>query len=147
MNVINIILNAAKVAHVSGNLLLAICAHESGNFTLNYSPHDHGSPSIGVCQIKESTARLLGFKGNPKDLMDPKVNSLWAAKYLKYQQKRYGDDWVRITAAYNSGSYNPSKIAGCPRNLHYIKKVREKLPVELRYMLDCGNREIAGNLP
>ena len=53
MDVTTIILNAAKVAKVSGALLLAICSHESNNFTMNYAHNDKGSPSFGSCQLKE----------------------------------------------------------------------------------------------
>ena len=129
MDIVSIILNAAKAAQVSGVLLLGICAHESNDFTMNYSPYDHGSPSYGFCQLKYRTAIILGFKGSPSELMGPKVNAKYAALYLKYQEKRYGDDWT--------------KILGCPRNLRYIKLVQKKLPSEFRGRLECENREIA----
>lgn len=141
---LSIILNAAKLFHIHGALLIALCAHESNGFTKNYVPMDHGSPSFGSCQIKFSTAKMLNFHGKPKDLMDPRVNAKYAASYLKYQQNRYGDNWVKIVASYNSGSYNPSnKVPGCPRNLKYVRSVQKRLPENLKYKLDCGNIEIA----
>jgi len=147
MEVTTIILNAAKVAKVSGTLLLAICSHESNNFTMNYVPHDHGSPSYGQCQVKKNTAELLGFKGKPEDLMNPETNIKYAALYLAYQQNRYGeDDWVMLTSAYNAGSYLPSaKVVGCPRNLKYVRLVKKKLPLEYQNRLDCGKTEIVRN--
>ena len=147
MEVTTIILNAAKVAKVSGTLLLAICSHESNNFTMNYAPHDHGSPSYGQCQVKFGTSQMLGFKGKAEELNDPATNALWAARYLKYQQTRYGeDDWVMLTSAYNAGSYLPSaKVVGCPRNLKYIRLVKKKLPLEYQNKLDCGKTEIVTN--
>lgn len=145
MDVAGIILNAAKIAHVSGVLLLAICTHESGGFTNNYNPNDKGTPSIGSCQVKEATANFLGFKGNPKKLMNPKINARYAAKYLAYQQTRYGeDDWVKLTASYNAGSYKTGRIAGCPRNLKYVKLVQKKLSDDYKSRLSCG-KDISGN--
>ena len=146
MDIVTIILSAAKAAGVSGSLLLAVCSHESGDFKHNYNAFDVNSPSWGSCQLKYSTALQLGFKGLPHQLMNPRVNAKYAALYLKYQQSRYGNDWIKLVAAYNSGSYNPSRVEGCPRNLKYLKLVQKKLPLDLRGRLDCGiNSEFAGN--
>lgn len=146
MDVITIILSAAKVAKVSGVLLLAICSHESSDFKLNYSPHDHGSPSFGSCQVKLETAKMLGFDGKPEELMNPQTNARYAAKYLAYQQNQYGDDWVMLTAAYNAGSYNPSpKVVGCPRNLKYVRLVQNHLPEEFKEKLECGKELVRNN--
>jgi soluble lytic murein transglycosylase-like protein len=145
MDITSIILNAAKVAKVSGILLTGICSHESNDFTMNYAPHDHGSASYGICQIKENSARQMGFTGLPIELMDPKVNAKYAALYLKYEQDRYGeDDWCVLTSAYNSGSYNEStKMPGYPKNLKYVRLVQRKLPDDFKDRLSCGNKEIA----
>lgn len=139
MDIVTTILSAAKSVGVSGSLMLAVCSHESGNFTFDYAPHDNGSPSYGVCQLKLNSARQLGFKGQANELKKPIVSAKYAALYLKYQQGRYGQDWVKLTAAYNAGSYLPSdKVVGCPRNLKYIKLVQKKLPQTLQHKLRCG---------
>lgn len=133
-----IILAAAKAAKVSGALLLAICTQES-NLTNAYVLHDGGSPSIGVCQLKYETAKMLGFKGRAQDLMNPVYNSTYAAKYLAYQQNRYGNDWVKIASSYNAGSYSASKkVVGCPRNLKYVIAVKSKLDGEYHTRMACG---------
>jgi hypothetical protein len=142
MDIVSIILNAAKAAHVSGVLLLAICSHESNEFKTNYVELDNGSPSHGFCQVKLDTAIQLGFKGNPEQLREPKVNARYAALYLKYQVDRYGDDWCRITASYNSGSYVESENLGYPKNLNYVRLVQRKLPEDFKDRLSCGNIEI-----
>jgi soluble lytic murein transglycosylase-like protein len=140
MDIVSTILNASKVAGVSGTLLLGICSHESNSFTMNYSPHDHGSPSYGVCQVKLESARQLGFKGSPYELMDPKKNALWAARYLKYQESRYGNNLCKITAAYNSGSYVESKKKpGKPKNLKYVRLVQKRLPDVFKNRLNCNS--------
>jgi len=148
MDIVTTILSVAKSVGVSGSLLLAVCSHESNGFTQNYAPMDVNSPSYGSCQLKQATVEMLGFKGDPNQLMDPQKNAYWAARYLKYQQERYGDDWVRLAAAYNAGSYSESsKVPGCPRNLGYIKKVKKRLPLELQNRLECGrNWELAEGL-
>lgn len=138
MTYAQIILNAAKAAKVAGALLLAICTQES-NLTNAYVLHDGGSPSIGVCQLKYDTAKMLGFKGSAIQLMDVKTNAHYAAKYLAYQQTRYGNDWHKLAASYNAGSYNPSnKVKGCPRNLAYVKAVKDKLDDLYHPLMACG---------
>lgn len=133
-----IILAAAKLAKVSGALLLAICTQES-NLTNAYVLHDGGSPSIGVCQIKYETAKMLGYKGKAQGLMDAKTNAKFAALYLKYQESRYGDDWVKLASSYNAGSYTESKkVVGCPRNLRYVKNIGKIIHKQYARKLYCG---------
>lgn len=133
-----IILAAAKAAKVSGALLLAICTHESGlnNVTVY---HDGGSPSIGVCQVKYETAKMIGFKGKADDLINPFQNAKWAARYLAFQVKRYGNsDWCKLAAAYNAGTFNESKkTPGKPRNLKYVRRVQKQLADHLQDKLSC----------
>lgn len=133
------ITKAAKAAHVAVALLVAICSHESLDFTRTYNSADAGSPSYGVCQVKENTARMLGFKGEAKELISTETNARWAARYIAYQSKRYGEeDWCKLTAAYNAGSYVESKrVPGKPRNLRYVRLVQTKLAEELKDKLSC----------
>src|SRR5271165_5122297 len=138
MTYTQIILAAAKAAKVSGVLLLAICNQET-DLTDVVVYHDGSSPSYGVCQVKAGTAKMLGFKGRPNDFVNTFENAKWAAAFLKYQEQRYNGDWVNMTSSYNSGSYNPSKkVVGCPRNLHYLRAVQRKLPLEFQDRLNCG---------
>ena|ERR1700688_1207151 len=140
MTYTQIILAAAKAAKVSGELLLAICNQET-NLTNIVVYHDGSSPSYGICQVKYSTASMLGYKGKPDGLVNSFENAKWAASYLKYQEERYDGDWVKMTASYNSGSYNPSrKVLGCPRNLRYLRAVQKKLPLEFQDKLNCGGK-------
>lgn len=136
-----IILAIAKTVGVPGHLLLAICTHES-NLINVLVPHDMGSPSYGLCQVKENTAKMLGFKDSAKELMNPETNVKYAAMYLKMQLERYDGDWCMATAAYNAGTYNPSEIPGKPRNLKYIKQVILHLDEKHKDFLICGPRKV-----
>lgn len=135
---ISIILNAAKAAKVSAALLLAICTHESGLRNVKVQ-HDGGSPTYGVCQVKYETAKQLGFKGLPEDLMNPAVNAKFAARYLAYQESRYGsENWCVLSSAYNAGSFSESKVMpGYPRNLKYVRHVQSKLDPLLHFRMVC----------
>jgi len=162
-SIIAAIYTSAKLAQVPGALLLAICTHES-NLTNVVVPHDGNSASIGVCQIKESTARSVGYRGKaylnklkpskvfgnskepigtPTGLLDVSINSYFAALYLRKQLERYDYDWCKATASYNSGTYRPSTISpGKPRNYKYVKKVVLNLDPEHRDYLVCGARRV-----
>ena len=141
MTYLQIITAAAKTAKVSAVLLYAICQHESNDFVLDYALYDNGSPSYGVCQVKENTARMLGFKGEAMELRNPYVNAKYAALYLSYQQERYSNDWVKLTASYNAGSYVEGKKKGCPKNLKYVRLVQQKLEKDLQAKLSCDIKD------
>lgn len=139
MNYYSIIFSAAKAAKVSGLLLYAICGYESNDFTQTYVAQDHGSASVGICMVKLNTAQMLGFKGNLTTLQKPEENAKYAALYLQYQQDRYGsEDWCKLAASYNSGTFVESKKRpGKPRNLEYVKRVQKKLAEDIRDRLSC----------
>jgi len=119
----NAIIKAATEVGVPSKILDAICYAESEHNPYGYAFSDGGSVTnhaIGLCQVLYKTAVDYGFKDtrckedyrfrkeeriqeNCK-LFDPYVNALYAAKYLKYQLKRYGNSWINSIAAYNSGS-------------------------------------------
>lgn len=149
MDIVNIILNAAKMAKISGAILVAVCSHETGLNNVT-AQHDGGSPSIGVCQVKFDTAVMLGYEGDPKGLEDPETNATYAALYLKYQYNRY-HDWCRAIAAYNAGRFNESlREPGHPKNLGYVMNVRKKLDKNLQKMISCdrvssGDIDVAEN--
>lgn len=147
MDIVSTLLSAAKVAKVSGILLVAICSHESMNFTNTYTPDDKGSPSFGVCQVKYGTAYQMGFRGKPEQLMNSKINARYAALYLRYEQRRYGEEnWCTLTAAFNAGSYIESKkVPGYPANLKYVRLVQKKLPDDFKDRLSCGNTDMDKN--
>lgn len=79
--------------------------------------NDGGSPSYGACQVKLATARHMGFKGTPSQLMEPRTNAAIAAKYLNYQIKRYGSA-DKAVSAYNAGRYIRA-------NAGYVRKVKD----------------------
>lgn len=112
---------AAFLEGLDQKALSALCFVESSHNPKALNPDDGSTPSIGLCQVKYKTAKWLGFTGNPKDLYDPFLNAVYAARYLRYQLDRYGD-MERAFAAYNAGR---SKYPGY--NQRYINKVKEAM--------------------
>lgn len=95
----------AQEFNLNPRLLRAVCWVESKHNPKAINLFDGPSPSYGLCQVKLETARFLKFRGTGKQLMHPRVNSYYAAKYLAYQLARYDYDWTKATIAYNHGHY------------------------------------------
>lgn len=146
---IDFILSAAKAAHISGAILVAVCAHESGLKNIMVR-HDGNSPTYGICMIKYETAAMLGYHGAADGLMNPKTNAKFAALYLKYQFERY-QNWCKAIAAYNAGRYNESRREpGHPRNIKYVLNVGKKLNKQFQKTISCdtvnsGDTDVAEN--
>ncbi len=111
-------------------LLDSVCYVETKHDVSAYHPNDGGSPSIGVCQVKLSTARWMGYKGDAEGLQDPAVNVYYAGKYLKYQISRY-NSVERGVIAYNRGNAKGFRRSG------YSDKVLKQWKVEVA---DVQNR-------
>ena len=118
-----IIANTAVTVKVPVALLLGICTAES---ELNPKAFNEDDPSYGLCQVMLPTAQQMGFKGTVIELFNPQTNVYYAAKYLKWQLKRYRGDWISVIAAYNAGSVLRNS-KGRIINLKYVDKVIKKI--------------------
>ncbi len=97
------IVAAAIKVGVPAQLLLALCFVESSHKNV-VAHHDGGSASLGICQVKQSTARMVMKNVYASDLFKPAVNAEVAARYLAYQLSRYDGNVRCAVAAYNRGS-------------------------------------------
>lgn len=105
-------------------LLGGLCFVESSHNIRAMHLNDGGADSVGVCQIKLGTARLLGFKGSARELKVPSVNVYYAGKYLRYQLDRYDGDLRKGVSAYNSGTHRVNEY-GQTKNRKYVAKVMQ----------------------
>ena len=48
-----------------------------------HRPWARNGPYYGLMQILPATARSMGFRGQPNDLLDPETNLKYAVKYLR----------------------------------------------------------------
>lgn len=125
-NVAYYIYNAATEFNLDPSLMYAIC-HVESHCKPSAINHNDGtskqkelgiiSKSHGMFQIKLSTAKGLGFKGNAQQLQSPSVNVWYAAKYLNHLYKRYNDT-LKVISAYNAGTYTT-------KNKTYVSRVLE----------------------
>ena len=113
------ILMAAKAEMVQPSILAPVCHWESGGkeeIVLRPKTGD----GVGMCQVRLSTARWLGYRGTKKGLLDPKINASYAAQYLRMQLDKY-ETTQEALAAYNAGTVN--RKGGVIRNIRYVRNV------------------------
>ncbi len=82
-------------------LLSSLCFVETRHQSVIHY-NDGKSDSYGICQIKYSTAKELGYTGSPEDLLIPSINISYAGAYLKKQINRY-HSIEKAVIAYNKG--------------------------------------------
>jgi soluble lytic murein transglycosylase-like protein len=69
--------------------------------------------ALGLMQMLPSTARRFGLQRR-KDLFNPKKNIEAAGRYLRWLVNRFGEDPLRVLAAYNAGEGNVERFGGVP---------------------------------
>ena len=119
-------LSVSQNYNLPTQLLSALCYVESTHKVSAYHMDDGNSPSLGICQVKLGTARLLGFRGTEEQLMAPEVNIEYAGKYLNKQLSRYNQDVHKAVSAYNAGTWMTND-KGETKNRKYVAKVFKAL--------------------
>lgn len=81
--------------------------------------------SFGLLQIMGETARAIGFRGWPGELLTPEIGLEWGCRYLARLRDRFLDTggWEVVCRAYNGGPGNAHNT----RNT-YPAKVLAHLP-------------------
>lgn len=69
---------AARDLDIPEALLHRVIQRES-----DYRADARNGPYYGLMQILPQTARTMGFRGQPNDLLDPEVNLRYAGRYLR----------------------------------------------------------------
>jgi len=97
---------SAAEYNVDPNLIFATIMIESGGNTraVRYEPRLNDA-SYGLGQLLYSTARGIGYRGDPAGLYDPATNIDLIAKYHRRNLDHYGHLTAQeLTVAYNTGS-------------------------------------------
>jgi len=92
------------ISGVPQAVIEAVARTESG---LNPNAVGDGGKSIGLFQIYEPTARLMGFGGEMTKLLDPEMNTELASRYMaRIIFDQGGLNLNRFYSEYNSGNPN-----------------------------------------
>jgi soluble lytic murein transglycosylase-like protein len=102
--------DALVSSHASANGVPELLVHRVILRESRYQPHLVGrGGTIGLMQIKLSTARGLGYTGDAAGLRDPNTNLTYAVKYLAGAYLVANGDSNRAVAYYASGYYYAAK--------------------------------------
>ncbi len=77
-----------------------------------HRPHAINRPYYGLMQILPATARSMGFKGKPGDLLDAETNLKYAVKYLRGAWLLADGSYDKAVSLYARGYYYEAKRRG-----------------------------------
>ncbi|WP_322866178.1 lytic transglycosylase domain-containing protein [Aquicoccus sp. G2-2] len=80
-----------------------------------HRPWARNGPYYGLLQILPQTARTMGFRGKPSDLLDAETNLKYAGKYLRGAWIVSGGDIGKAMMWYARGYYYEAKRLGLLR--------------------------------
>ena len=92
--------DAAREHGIPEALLHRVIQRES-----DYRADARNGPYWGLMQILPQTARTMGFQGEPRDLLDPRVNLRYAGRYLRGAWIVADGDMDRAVQLYARGYY------------------------------------------
>lgn len=78
----------------------------------DYRPHARNGPYYGLMQILPQTARTMGHRGPPEELLDAETNLRWAVKYLRGAWMVSDGDEATAVSWYARGYYYEAKRRG-----------------------------------
>ncbi|MBD3765828.1 MAG: lytic transglycosylase domain-containing protein [Rhodobacterales bacterium] len=78
----------------------------------NYNPAARNGPYWGLMQIHPRTAQTMGFRGQPRDLLDADTNLKYAVKYLRGAWLVARGDKDEAVRWYARGYYYEAKRLG-----------------------------------
>lgn len=77
-----------------------------------HQPEARNGPYYGLMQILPATARSMGFRGEPSDLLDAETNLRYAVRYLRGAWLVSGGDEAEAVRWYARGYYYEAKRLG-----------------------------------
>ena len=102
--------DALVAKHAKANAVPEALVHRVIVCESRYQPDLVGrGGTIGLMQIKLSTARSLGYTGTAEGLRDPETNLTYAVKYLAGAFRAANGDHSRAMGYYASGYYEAAK--------------------------------------
>jgi soluble lytic murein transglycosylase-like protein len=102
-----LIVQYAAEYDVPVSLVHRVVQRESG-----YNPRARNGSYLGLMQIMPQTARTMGFRGEPSDLLDAETNLRYAVKYLRGAWMVADGSEDRAVMWYSRGYYYEAKRRG-----------------------------------
>ena len=92
----------------------------------NYNPSALFRGHWGLMQIKYATAKSMGYRGDPKGLLDAATNLKYGGKYLAGAYLVAGGNAERAGRLYRSGYYYEAKRKGLLEEIGLKTKKKRK---------------------
>lgn len=86
-----------------------------------HNPAARNGPYWGLLQISVPTARSMGFKGQPNDLLDAETNLIYAGKYLRGAWLLSDGSFDTAVKWYSRGYYFEAKRRGMLKETGLVK--------------------------
>uniref|UniRef100_UPI00404783AE transglycosylase SLT domain-containing protein n=2 Tax=Yoonia sp. TaxID=2212373 RepID=UPI00404783AE len=102
-----LIVKYAAIYDMPESLLHRVIQRES-----DYRAGARNGPYYGLMQILPQTARTMGFKGAPRDLLNAETNLEYAGKYLRGAWLLSNGDEAKAVGWYARGYYYEAKRRG-----------------------------------
>ena len=102
-----LIVKHAALNEVPVELVQKVVVRES-----THRPGARNGPYYGLMQILPATARSMGFRGQPADLLDAETNLTYAVRYLRGAWMVSDGDMDRAVMWYARGYYYEAKRRG-----------------------------------
>lgn len=103
----HLIENAAQEYDVPVDLVHRVIIRES-----RHRPNARNGPYYGLMQILPQTAKTMGFRGQPTDLLDAETNLRYAVRYLRRAWLLADGSHDRAVMWYARGYYYEAKRRG-----------------------------------
>lgn len=97
----------AAIHDIPESLLHRVIQRES-----DYNPAARNGPYYGLMQILPQTARTMGHRGPPEDLLDAETNLIYAGRYLRGAWIVSRGNQERAVMWYARGYYYEAKRLG-----------------------------------
>jgi soluble lytic murein transglycosylase-like protein len=101
---------SAASRHALNPLLVAALIRAESGFNPRAVSH---KGACGLMQVLPATARRFGLR-HRRDLFNPRKNLETGSRYLRWLVDRFGDDPLRVLAAYNAGEGAVERFGGLP---------------------------------
>jgi soluble lytic murein transglycosylase-like protein len=105
-------LDAAIARHAAMNGVPESLVHRDVRRESNYNPAARNGPYWGLMQMLPQTARTMGFRGQPEDLLDAETNLTYGVRYLRGAWLVSDGSEDRAVMWYARGYYHEAKRRG-----------------------------------
>ena len=106
-------LDSLIARHAAKNNIPESMVHRIVKRESNYNPRAvGGGGALGLMQIKQATARGMGYAGPATGLLDADTNLTYAVRYLAGAYRLAGGDPARTVSYYAAGYYYVAKRRG-----------------------------------